>query len=131
MGRFDQGNFNKATLDGYAVDTRDPTIDQRLLEYTLSLPTSLFASGGRPRKLALAALADRLPPAVLSERRKGLQAIDWHEGIAPMQDRFAEEMGRIAATPAAARALDIPRMQRLIAEISGADWTSDDAGDAQ
>jgi asparagine synthase (glutamine-hydrolysing) len=77
----DQGNYNKGVLGGWGVDMRDPSADRRLVEFCLSVPPEQFLAGGVPRSLARRAFADRLPPEVLRERRKGYQAADWFEGM--------------------------------------------------
>ncbi|HEX8526354.1 asparagine synthetase B family protein, partial [Allosphingosinicella sp.] len=120
LRRVDMGNVNKGVLAGWGVDLRDPTSDRRLVEFCLSLPGEAFVQDGLPRSLALRGLADRLPPEVIAEKRKGLQAADWHEAIAASRERLREEIERIGEVPAAARALDLARMRRLIDE-----WPSD------
>src|SRR5439155_11182972 len=77
----DPGNYNKGTLGGWGIDVRDPTADRRLIEFCLSVPTEQFFRGGVLRALGRDALADRVPPEVLNETRRGLQAADWHEGV--------------------------------------------------
>ena len=79
----DPGNFRKASLARWGVDERDPTADRRLIEFCLSLPTDLLLSNGRPRPLARAALADRLPAELLDSRVRGYQTADWHECFSP------------------------------------------------
>ncbi len=120
LRRVDMGNVNKGVLAGWGVDLRDPTSDRRLVEFCLSLPGEAFVEGGRPRSLALRGLADRLPEEVLAEKRKGLQAADWHEAMSASRDRMRKEVERLCKVPAAVRTLDLTRMRRLIEE-----WPSD------
>src|SRR5207249_2791570 len=80
LRRIDLGNYIKGALGGWGVDLRDPTADVRLIEFCLSVPTEQFFRDGVNRALARRALADRLPPAVVEEQRKGYQGVDWHEG---------------------------------------------------
>jgi asparagine synthase (glutamine-hydrolysing) len=122
LGRVDPGNFNKGTLGGWGIDMRDPTADRRLVELCLTISDEQFLMGGVPRGLARFAFADRLPPAVVGERRKGYQAADWHEGIAGARAALAEEVERIAAAPAAAETLDTLRMRRLLDEWPERGW---------
>jgi asparagine synthase (glutamine-hydrolysing) len=118
--RVDMGNYNKGMLGGWGVDVRDPTADRRLFEFCLSVPDEQFLAGGVPRSLARRAFADRLPQAVVGERRKGLQAADWHEGLARARADVVEELERIARLPAIEGELDVARLQRLVS-----DWPSD------
>jgi asparagine synthase (glutamine-hydrolysing) len=120
LRRFDLGNYIKGTLGGWGLDMRDPTADRRLVEFCLSVPTEQFYRDGVPRSLAQRALADRLPMEVLGNKRKGLQAIDWHEGLTTARPQLAEEASRLEQIASAVRLLDVARMRKLIE-----DWPSD------
>src|SRR5215217_1167187 len=122
LGRVDLGNSNKGALGGWGVDLRDPMGDQKLLEFCLSLPTEAFLADGVPRALARDALADRLPAEVLTERRRGAQAVDWHEAMSASRDRLGEEVERLRDVPAAATALDLERMQTLVKDWPTEGW---------
>lgn len=124
LGRFDPGNHNKGTLGGWGIDDRDPTADRRLVEFCLSVPAEQFMRGGVTRALARNALADRLPPEVLAERRKGYQAADWHEGLAASQAGLLEEIARLEATPFAPQALDLSRLAELAGNPPAQSWGS-------
>jgi len=126
LNRVDRANHHKGTLAGWGLDRRDPTADKRLVEYCLSIPTEQFVAGGVPRALARRALADRLPPAVLNEQKKGYQAADWHEGLTAARDEIAAELDRLAACPAAAKLLDIDRMKALVTNWPASGWERDD-----
>jgi asparagine synthase (glutamine-hydrolysing) len=126
MSRFDVGNWNKGTLAGWGIDQRDPLADRRLVEYCLSVPTDEYLSDGVSRALAKRALADRLPPAVLNEWRDGYQAADWHEGLTAARTDVAAELDRLSAYAPAARALDIDRMKRLVANWPTSGWNDPD-----
>lgn len=122
LQRVDSGNYGKGVLAGWGIDLRDPTADRRLIEYCLGLPMEAYVAKGQFRRLARTALADRLPPAVLDERRKGLQAVDWHERMMQSRNAVRDEVARFAQVPAAQTALDLTRMQRLIEKWPEADW---------
>lgn len=127
MLRVDLANQSKGALAGWGVDLRDPTRDRRVLEYCLSVPPEAFLAGGRPRALALRAFGDRLPEAVVANRRRGSQAIDWHEGLTSGREGLREEIDRLEQVPAAAAALDLPRLRRLVDEWPEGDWDSSKA----
>jgi asparagine synthase (glutamine-hydrolysing) len=109
-------------LAEYGVDVRDPTADRRLLDFCLGLPTDQFMQDGVTRSLAKRALADRLPSELLAAPRRGLQAADWHEGLASDLPRLSEEIAGIEACPAAAEVLDLARMRRLVEAWPDAGW---------
>jgi len=107
LAGYDYGNFRKGALAGWGLDERDPTGDRRLIEFCISLPIDMLLKDGVRRPLARAALADRLPPAVLGEPRKGYQAADWHEGVTGNLHEVLKMVDRIAAHPAAGSVLDV------------------------
>ncbi|MET1112468.1 MAG: asparagine synthase-related protein, partial [Allosphingosinicella sp.] len=121
------GNFRQGALAGWGLDVRDPTGDRRLIELCLSIPAEIYLTGGVGRGLARRVLADRLPRLVVDETRKGFQGADWHEGLRAGWDELRREVARIAAVPAAARLLDIPRMKNLADAPALSDWNSDEA----
>jgi asparagine synthase (glutamine-hydrolysing) len=74
------------------------------------------------RSLARRALADRLPKQVLEERRRGFQVADWHEDLVAARDSVVDELDRLDACPAAAAALDLPRLRRLMENWPSSGW---------
>ncbi len=122
MGRMDFANFHKASVGGWGIDQRDPTADRRLIEFLFTLPTTAFLDRGVQRALGKRAFSDRLPAAVLDERRRGYQAVDWHEGLAPVRDQARDEIARLANVPAAEGALDLDRMAQLIDRWPEGSW---------
>jgi asparagine synthase (glutamine-hydrolysing) len=125
LSRVDMGNYHKGMLGGWGVDVRDPTADRRLIEFCLSVPADQFLRAGLPRALAREALADRLPGAVLTERRKGYQAADWHEGLNEVRGELREEVARLGEIPIAADALDTEKMAGLVEQWPEGGWNSD------
>lgn len=89
----DSGVFRKLSLAQWGVDERDPTADRRLIEFSLSLPVEAYLDQGERRPVLRAALADRLPAAVLDHRLRGHQAADWYEYLPHTEvQQFAREM---------------------------------------
>ena len=121
----DFGNFNKGILGGWQIDRRDPTADLRLIEFCLAVPTDQFQRDGQTRALARLALSDRLPRAVLEERKRGLQAADWHERLTAVRDRVAAELDRLSACPEAVQALDPERLRTLVENWPSDGWERD------
>jgi asparagine synthase (glutamine-hydrolysing) len=122
LRRVDWGNNNKGVLGGWGIDMRDPTTDRRLIEFCLSVPASLYLQDGVPRALGARAFEDRVPQRLLTERRKGTQAIDWHEDMDASRDRLREEVSRLEQVPEAVRALNLERMHDLIDDWPAGDW---------
>lgn len=124
IGRADFGNYNKGTLAGWGIDQRDPTADRRLVELCLSIPDDQYLRGGRARSLAHSAFSDRLPPQIVEESRKGLQAGDWYVGFCAAQIDAREQVERLAGLAPAQRIFDIERMRGLAAQMPTDGWHS-------
>jgi asparagine synthase (glutamine-hydrolysing) len=107
--------------DTYGFEMRDPLADRRLLEFALSVPEPMFRRNGIPRSFARRVLADRLPPEILDERRRGAQGITWFRSLDARRGNIAEEIERLEASPLARRLVDVPRLQRLMTQ-----WPKDE-----
>jgi asparagine synthase (glutamine-hydrolysing) len=123
LSQADPGSYNKAALAGWGIDLRDPTADRRLVEFCLSVPTREYVRCGVPRALARTTFSDRLPPALLAERRLGYQGADWYIGLDAARQELETEIDRIAASPALADFLDVGRMRDAVTHWPAGDWT--------
>ena len=122
LRRVDMGNYNKGTLGGWGIDTRDPTADRRLVEFCLRVPEEQYLRRGIRRALVRDAFADRIPAQVRQERRKGYQAPDWHVDLRAARDEAGEEIGRIGNCGQARAILDCERMKRLVRDWPDTGW---------
>jgi asparagine synthase (glutamine-hydrolysing) len=120
----DFGEHRKGILGGWGIDKRDATADVRLIEFCLSLPLDMLIGESGRRPLARAALADRLPAAVLEARRKGYQGADWHEGLARDLGRAHKLVEAIASDASASRVVDAERLRRLLRAWPSRDMNS-------
>jgi asparagine synthase (glutamine-hydrolysing) len=121
---FDSGTVRKGSLAETPIDTRDPLIDRRIIEFSLSLPPEQLFMDGRSSPLATAALSDRVPSHILKRRIRGHQSADWHERMRPGELRaLAEE---IEAVPGADDLIDFTQVRRAID-----DWPSNDLGSSR
>jgi asparagine synthase (glutamine-hydrolysing) len=126
LGRVDVGGYQKGILGGWGVDMRDPTADRGLIELCLSIPMEQYRRGGHIRALARGAFADRLPPEIVAETRKGLQGADWYEGLAAARGEVREQVERLAELGAARGVFDTERLRRLVDEWPEDGWTGHD-----
>lgn len=106
----------------YGFETRSPLADQRLLEFLLTVPETLFRRDGIERWFARQVLADRLPPEILDETRSGAQCPEWFSRLSLKREQLAHDIERLEASPLACRLLDLPRMKDLVTH-----WPKDDA----
>ncbi len=122
LNRIDIATMAKGVLAHWRVDERDPTADQRLVEFSLRVPAEQWLRDGLPSALLRNSLQGRLPDCVRFEFRKGLQGTDWHLEMSKDLIRLREEVERLAATPQVARILDIDRMRGLVAGWPDSGW---------
>jgi asparagine synthase (glutamine-hydrolysing) len=120
------GNQVARDLGGMAeeingIESRDPHRDRRLLEFVLSVPEPLYRRNGIPRAFARKVLADRLPPEILHERRRGAHVPDWFRRMQARRQDIAAEIERIDASPLGRRLIDVPRLKKLMAQ-----WPKDE-----
>ncbi|HEX8062704.1 MAG TPA: asparagine synthase-related protein [Allosphingosinicella sp.] len=118
----DWGEHRKGILGGWGIDKRDPTADPRLIDFCLSLPLDMLMKDGVRRPLARAALADRVAPAVLDERRKGYQFADWHVGLSRDLAGARRLLDAMAAHETASRLIDVERLIGLVEHWPDGGW---------
>lgn len=125
IGRSDPGTYYKGYVAGWGIDQRDPTGDRRLADYCFSIPPAEFVAGGQLRSVARRALSDRLPAAVLNARGKGLQAADWHLGLAAGRDDLREELTRLRRTPPVEGLIDLDLLEALDRDWPEGGWSDE------
>lgn len=109
-------------IELFGVEMRDPTADLDLLEFCFALPDDQYLRAGRTRWLARRVLADRLPPQVIDETRRGFQCPEFLHRMTLQREAIVEGVAALEHSPLASRVLDIARMKRL-----ASDWPEDAA----
>ncbi|MEJ0064434.1 MAG: asparagine synthase-related protein [Caulobacteraceae bacterium] len=97
----------------HGVQLRHPLRDRRLVEFTLSLPETLFSRNGVRRLFARQVLADRLPPQIIEEQRPGTQSPDWYERLTQRRDEIVTEAAALDRSALATRIVDTARVGRM------------------
>lgn len=118
----DLGAHQKACAGGWQVDVRNPAADRRVFEFCLAIPPTEFVRGGVPAALLRRAFGGQLPGVLLNERRRGLQAADWHERLVAGRRHLDETLMRIEQNRVACRILDVPELRRLAEHLPGSGW---------
>ena len=95
-----------------------------VIEWALSVPDEQYILEGKPRSLARRAFADRLPPELIGEQRRGYQAADWHIGATAALGELAAELDGIERCRPAGAVLDVERLRTLIRDWP--DFPADD-----
>jgi asparagine synthase (glutamine-hydrolysing) len=126
LKRVDMGVYNKGTLAGWGIDLRDATADRRLIEFALRVPERQCIIDGVPRSLARRAFADRLPPEVIGEHRRGHQGADWYVGMAQARGEIAAELDSFERCAGADALVDVARLQRALADWPQDRWNDED-----
>jgi asparagine synthase (glutamine-hydrolysing) len=97
----------------YGVDLRDPTADARIAQFCLSLPESQCSRQGVSRSLIRRAMADRLPAAIVTGSRHGIDTADWFERLSDARPAVHEELRLLDRSETARAVLDLPRLREL------------------
>jgi asparagine synthase (glutamine-hydrolysing) len=106
---------SRAAIRAYTgIDQRDPFADRRIIEFCLSLPDAQFLHNGQPRGLARRVFADRLPAAIVSNRRQGEQNSDWYLRLPAQRADLQATLERLERSSLARRILDLPRLRRML-----------------
>jgi asparagine synthase (glutamine-hydrolysing) len=107
----------------HGLEIRDPLADRRLLEFCFAVPDDQYLRGGVTRRLARRVLADRSPPAVIDNRRRGFQSADFFYRMSQQKDVIADGIESLSGSALATRFLDLPRLKSLL-DAWPADGTS-------
>ena len=97
----------------YGMEVRDPTCDRRLMEFCLGVPDEQYRRNGQSRWLIRRALTGILPPEVLWNTQRGLQAADIGQRILNSQAEIADALTQLDRSPLACHYLELPLMWKI------------------
>jgi asparagine synthase (glutamine-hydrolysing) len=83
------------TGSGFALEIRDPTMDRRVLEFCLAIPDHQYVREGNRRFLIRRAMDGILPPGVLLNRQRGMQATDIGKRLCQDSDQIKAALKRV------------------------------------
>lgn len=99
------------------LEVRDPTVDKRVMAYTLAVPDAVFGpQDGLDRRLLRSALAGLLPDAVRLNQQRGRQAADLRGRLLAGREEVEAALETMTAPPAAAY-VDASKMRRAWADL--------------
>ncbi len=81
----------------------------------------MYRRDGLKRSFARAVLADRLPPEILNEHRRGYQGATWFRRLDAQRQDITDEIDRLETSSLASRLIDVPRLKRMLQ-----DWPKDE-----
>jgi len=97
---------------GYGIEVRDPTLDQRVLEYCFSVPDAVFRGpDGSGRWLIRRAMGELLPATVRDNAQLGTQAADLVQRLQAEGSEIEQLLRRLEQSPAAGAYLAVGRMR--------------------
>lgn len=102
----------------FDLESRDPTGDQRIVEFCLALPERQFVRHGERRWLIRRTMRQRWPRKILDNPARGLQAADWFERMVQARDRMESELALIEGSDLSRRAIDLPRLRGLVGTLT-------------
>ena len=123
LGRQDFGAYVPPFRAMFHVDCRSPLADMRIARFCLALPEDQYLRDGEPRRLVRRVMTGRLPPQVLANRKRGLQAADWFERLSGVRPEIGAELDRLEQSDLARRMLDLARMRRLVKQWPQDGWS--------
>ncbi len=116
------GDYEAAYAARFGISRRDPTRDQRLVEFCFAVPESQWRRGHETRSLIRRSMAAHLPPMILYNSGRGLQAADWHKQMIAQRATLQADLAALARYDTVQRYLDLPRMQRLVDNLPQTGW---------
>ncbi len=106
------GVYTKIAL-AHRLIIRDPTLDQRVVEFCMSVPVEQYCRDGRERSLLRRAMAGILPDTVrLNYDQRGRQSADFVQRLQPVARLMVAEALRIGELEDERKYLDIPRIHQ-------------------
>jgi asparagine synthase (glutamine-hydrolysing) len=107
------GLWKKVGLARFGVETRDPTADRRLIEFSLSLPTRMWLRDGTTKWLYRQAFRGLVPDAVMNLKLRGYQGADWPERLRRSWNLLSTEARLAAANPVLTQLIDEAYLQEM------------------
>lgn len=109
------GEWAAAEKGAFGVETRDPTADLDVVAYCYGVPPQQYLAENMDRALVRRAMWGRLPPVVLSNRLRGMQAADWFEKLKRRRSTMSAQLTSAAQTSGLVRkAIDVDRLHDLL-----------------
>ncbi|WP_129676357.1 asparagine synthase-related protein [Candidatus Chloroploca sp. Khr17] len=99
------------------LEVRDPTLDKRVMAYTIAVPDPIFDSpDGGDRWMMRASMAGLLPDKVRLNRKRGRQSADLAGRLRASAGEVADALAAVNAAPANSY-VDVVKMRRAWADV--------------
>jgi len=104
------------------LEQRSPAMDQRLVEYCLSVPDKIYLHDGQLQWPIKELGKHLLPPEILNCRTRGYQGADWADSATAARDELQVELERFRQHESIRDYLDLEEMQQLLDEWPEEGW---------
>jgi len=101
----------------FGIDVQDPTLDQRVASYALSIPNRYFTGKGTDRYILKKTMGGLLPEKVLWNPRRGRQSADLPQRLIQFSTDMAFALEILKKNQAAREYLNLQLMERLWHDI--------------
>lgn len=101
----------------HGLPSRDPTSYRPLVEFCLGIPDDQYLRNGVRRWLAKRMLAGKLPDVVRFEKRRGLQAADWHLRLSRQRVALIDEIDWLREDPSIERRLNLASLRQTLVDF--------------
>jgi len=109
----------RALIDsGWGLETVDPALDRRILEFCLGIPDRMYAARGRRRLLIRRAMEDHLPPIVLDNPTRELQSADVGHRLRLTLPELEDSLRRLETSGICRYYLDTSKMRRTLTDLA-------------
>ena len=98
----------------FGIDVRTPAFDKRLFEFCIGIPTDQYLHQGCDRWLIRRAMKGRLPDTVLYNKKRGVQAADWHPRLTREIDTIASKVRSWTSNSDVASVVDLQRLSATL-----------------
>jgi asparagine synthase (glutamine-hydrolysing) len=99
------------TVGIWGFERRDPLNDSRMVEFCLNVPEAHYQRHGLRRSFQRDVIADRTPPEIYLNTKKGEQAPEWYDRVKLQREGYIADIERIAASRLASRLIDVKRLR--------------------
>ncbi len=112
------GTFLNLHARGYGLQIRDPTLDKRILELTLSIPEWVFRSeNNETRWLIRKAMEGYMPEKVLHNKKRGQQAADLNQRLLNDLESINKLIDLLEKSSFASQYLSIVKLRNVVNNI--------------
>lgn len=103
--------------DYFGLNTYDPTLDLKLLEYCYAIPDEQFVRPGHDRFMIRRAMKNKIPDEILFNKFKGLQSADLLFRIKENINDYLEVANSIKGSEICQQIIDVKKLENIILEI--------------